>query len=128
MKMFRKTAALITALSLVFVLCACGGSQAEEKEETTEAEEETAEETEEASEEATEEAAPEEAPEEVDPLKKYAGTYSFVCGCFSAAYMDEVFDHYAEPLDIDDQYISVPQKEGEYVQLDPDGKGYLFWG
>lgn len=143
MKMFRKAAALITALSLVFVLCACGGSQeapkeepakeaaqeaAEEKEETTEAEEEeeTAEEAEEASEETTEE--PAEEPEETDPLKKYAGTYSFVCGCFSAAYMDEVFDHYAEPLDIDDQYISVPQKEGEYVQLDPDGKGYLFWG
>ena len=101
MKMFRKAAALITALSLVFVLCACGGSQeapkeepakeaaqeaAEEKEETTEAEEEeTAEEAEEASEETTEE--PAEEPEETDPLKKYAGTYSFLCGSYRLSWL-----------------------------------------
>ena len=151
MKTFRKTAVWFTALSLIFALCACGGKKeeppkeepaaaeasqetTEEKEEATEAAEEeaeAAEETaeEETAEEETAEEAPEEEPEETDPLKKYAGTYTFLCGYFSAEYMDrEIFDHYAEPQDIDDQYIEFPSMEGEYVQLDPDGKGYLFWG
>ena len=57
-----------------------------------------------------------------------AGEYSFFCARFSPAYLAALFDYDGELPDVGEQYVLIPQMEGQTVTLDPGGKGSLDWG
>lgn len=114
MKKLKRSMCILLALALMFTLAACGNQTAEPEKP---AEESSAEEI------------PAAAPESsASDLEQYAGEYTFLCGKLSAAYMDRMYELGGGGKDIPDQYVIMPEMDGETVTLNADGTGYLDWG
>ena len=118
---------LLLALVMILSLCACGGKTAAPAStpETPAATPETLAEPTPAAVTETPAAPTEPAGQS---LESFAGEYTFFCSRFSAAYMDKMFGLGGAVNDIPDQYVSMPEMEGQTVTLKPDGTGYLYWG
>ncbi|MBO6055139.1 MAG: hypothetical protein J6P31_06415 [Oscillospiraceae bacterium] len=112
MKKFRQLTALLAAILLLVSLCACKGGTASSqnaggKDSGVPAENAGTAETD---------------------ISVYAREYRFLCGLFSAAYMDSILDYEGEPQEIGDQYVEYQAMMGSTVTLNADGTGYLYWG
>ena len=116
MKRMKRSACILLVLTLVLMLCACGGTAAAPEKPTEAPAPAPA-------------AAPETAPEPAGAEPEtYAGEYAFLCARFSAAYMDRMLELGGAGNDIPDQYVDMPDMAGETVTLEADGTGYLYWG
>ncbi len=133
MKAFKRFLCVLLVLSFVGILCACGGTPPESvrgaEETSAAAPEPTPEEAPAAEAEPTPEEAPAPTPEPTPTeLELCAGEYTFLCARFSAAYIDSLFELGGAVADVPDQFVTIPDMEGETVTLKPDGTGYLYWG